>query len=218
VSGLSFDFTLDQNSISSNSLLLNFLFGSSEIIGAQFTDVAAIIVDGINYAKLPNGSILVVKPEAGLRDTGNPSDTYSCWWNSYQSTPTQPLYITNTDGTISSICSLSTTGDVYASLDPTLSTHHVDFVVSDVSDRAVPSFLGFAFPQAQVSTFSGIFYPNSISAPVISMVSTGSAIVTFANAFYDSTYTAQVYDANGSLIETIPNFTSGSTINGLSPL
>ena len=213
VSALSFDFTV--NDPNNNALSLNFIFGSSEYFNnPNYPDVAAVIVDGVNYARMPNGSILVVTPAAGLNDVGQPSNE-SCW--SPASKASHPIYISG-DGYVFNICSASETRALFASLDPSLEVHHVDFVVSDVRDRSAPSMLAFSFPKVSISLYSGIFAGNALDAPTVSRIDTGSAEVTFGDALYPSTYTARVYDAAGNLIQTLPYFSSGDTIYGLSPV
>jgi hypothetical protein len=203
--GFSFD-TIDPVT---TQISLSFLFASSEISGANFPDVAAIIVDGVNYARMPNGSILVVNPSSDMFAVGQPTTESSCW---FQNGSAQPYALNG-----HAVCELSPTQSLYAALDPALAHHTIAFVVGDVTDRNVPSQLAFTLPHASFN-MSRLFvvHQNALDTVTVSHVDTGSAVVTFADALYPSTYTANVYDKAGTLLQTIANITSGSSIYGLS--
>lgn len=107
---------------STPSVQLNFLFLSAEGYMSNW-DIAVFIVDGVNYAKLPNDRILRVAAEANLTDISLRNLTFDPnvpFLNAQAAAPTQ---------------------SITALLDPALTRHRAILAVGDTGDEVVPTYL-----------------------------------------------------------------------------
>jgi hypothetical protein len=200
VSSLSFDFETTDPSIV--SLEIDFMFASMEYFNSNW-DIAAVIVDGVNYAFLPNGTILRVRPEANLcnfnYDPENnfgsniqnpdpvcqnviPNGNYNYYYNNQA--------LTSLNGIVQAAAPAARIG---ALLDPELETHSITFAVADTTDEIVPSYLMFSLVQGSVQTFSGfggiiedvLTVPDAPTSLVAQKTGKRSAIVTLNNSAYN---------------------------------
>ena len=137
VSALSFDFTVPAGITSIN---LDFLFASQESYKSNW-DIAGVFVDGVNYARLPNGQILRVTSASEL--------------NSYNS----PL--------LSGWYSWAVPQTVVGLLDLNKTTHTIKIAVADTDDKLVPSGLFLSSLRSSTQTGGGIvpISASSISPP-----------------------------------------------------
>ena len=138
------------------SVSLQYLFGSNEYYAANY-DVAAIFVDGVNWAKLANGTTISVHPDSGLTSV-NPgvANFYtSCWTNSY---------------TMVGLFNMS------------LATHKIQIVVADTGDPVVASSIAASLVSGGTATSGGIFVGTPPDAPNIG-VATATGQTTASVAF-----------------------------------
>ena len=171
VSSVSFQFTTTSAAI--KSVDLNFLFGSNEFYAEEW-DIAAVIVDGVNYAKLANGSIWRVDPNANLVDLTNglylgSSPNYNPFVSSYdQNVPVQiggyRLY------------SAAPTGRIVGLLDPSLTTHSITIAVGDTSDEIVPSYLFVSLVKGSLDTVGGIQSEGKAPSNVVAKALTAKKV------------------------------------------
>ena len=127
------------------SVSLQYLFGSNEYYAANY-DVAAILVDGVNWAKLANGTTLSVHPDSGLTPV-NPgvSGFYtSCWTNTYT---------------------------MVGLFDMSLATHKIQIVVADTGDPVVASSIAASLVSGGTATSGGIAAGTAPGAPTIGIAS-----------------------------------------------
>mgnify|MGYP000418340351 CR=1 FL=1 len=112
------------------SISLQYLFGTNENC-TQSWDIAAIFVDGINYAKLANGNTITVNPSSGLVSVNPnvPGFSTSCWTNTY---------------TMVGLFNMA------------LTTHKIQIVVGDTGDTAVPSTFAVSLIAGGTATSGGI--------------------------------------------------------------
>ena len=122
-SALTFSFTADAGIL---ALTLDFIFATDEFPDQGVTDVAAVFIDGINYALFPDGDFLHF--QVGTPNANNFFDN-----NQNNVGGVSPLAI-EYDGVSKS---LSLTG----LLNPLLTTHTVKIAVADTSDTAFDSAL-----------------------------------------------------------------------------
>ena len=227
VSSLSFDFTTTDSSFV--SLEIDFMFASMEVFNSNW-DIAAVIVDGVNYAFLPNGTILRVRPEANLCNfkpnyywSQNPDP--SCqnvisnlnYVNYYQT-------LSSLDGVVAAAAPSSRIG---ALLNPALSVHSITFAVADTSDQLVPSYLMFSLVQGSIQTFSGLggiilnVKPDAPTSVVANSTSSTTADVSFTAPDSDGGATINSYTATsspGGITGTVEQSGSGIIpMTGLQP-
>ena len=227
VSSLSFDFTTTDSSFV--SLEIDFMFASREVFNSNW-DIAAVIVDGVNYAFLPNGTILRVRPEANLCNfevnyywIQNPDP--SCQnvishlhpVNYYQA-------LSSVDGVVAAAAPSSRIG---ALLNPALSVHSITFAVADTSDQIVPSYLMFSLVQGSIQTFSGLggiilnVKPDAPTSVVANSTSSTTADVSFTAPDSDGGATINSYTATsspGGFTGTLEQSGSGTIpVTGLQP-
>jgi len=179
------------------SVSLQYLFGSNEYYAANY-DVAAIFVDGVNWAKLANGTTISVHPDSGLTSV-NPgvANFYtSCWTNSYT---------------------------MVGLFDMSLATHKIQIVVADTGDAIVPSSIAASLVSGGTATSGGIVVGTASSAPTIGLATaTGATTATVAFTAPASnggsaitSYTATSSPAGGS--GTLTQAGSGTiSVTGLS--
>ena len=137
------------------SISLQYLFGSNETC-TQSWDIAAIFVDGINYAKLANGNTITVDPSSGLVSV-NPNVSgfsTSCWTNTY---------------TMVGLFNMA------------LTTHKIQIVVGDTGDYQVPSTFAVSLISGGTATSGGIVAGTLSGAPTIGLATaTGATTATVA--------------------------------------
>ena len=137
------------------SISLQYLFGSNESC-TQSWDIAAIFVDGINYAKLANGNTITVDPSSGLVSV-NPNVSgfsTSCWTNTY---------------TMVGLFNMA------------LTTHKIQIVVGDTGDYQVPSTFAVSLISGGTATSGGIVAGTLSGAPTIGLATaTGATTATVA--------------------------------------
>ena len=179
------------------SISLQYLFGSNESC-TQSWDIAAIFVDGINYAKLANGNTITVDPSSGLVSV-NPNVSgfsTSCWTNTY---------------TMVGLFNMA------------LTTHKIQIVVGDTGDYQVPSTFAVSLISGGTATSGGIVAGTLSGAPTIGLATaTGATTATVAFTAPASnggaaitSYTATSSPAGGS--GTLTQAGSGTiSVTGLS--
>jgi hypothetical protein len=137
------------------SISLQYLFGTQENC-SQSWDIAAILVDGVNYAKLANGNTITVSPSSGLT-TVNPGVSgfsTSCWTNTY---------------TMVGLFNMA------------LTTHKIQILVGDTGDNVVPSSFAVSLIAGGTATSGGIVPGVLSGAPTIGVATaTGQTTATVA--------------------------------------
>jgi len=137
------------------SISLQYLFGTNENC-SQSWDIAAILVDGVNYAKLANGNTITVSPSSGLTSVnpGVSGFSTSCWTNTY---------------TMVGLFNMA------------LTTHKIQIVVGDTGDYVVPSSFAVSLIAGGTATSGGIVPGVLSGAPTIGVATaTGQTTATVA--------------------------------------
>jgi hypothetical protein len=137
------------------SISLQYLFGSNENC-TQSWDIAAILVDGVNYAKLANGNTITVNSSSGLTSVNpnKPGFSTSCWTNTY---------------TMVGLFNMA------------LTTHKIQIVVGDTGDASVPSTFAVSLISGGTATSGGIVAGTLSGAPTIGLATaTGATTATVA--------------------------------------
>lgn len=223
VSALSFNFTTAKPSIE-----LDFLFASKEF---QFSnwDIAAVIVDGVNYAFLPNGSILRVRPESNLcnfNSTSYGDNVTNPACSDVIQRPFPGYGLSGTFNTLENINAAAPTARIVGLLnpDPTLTQHNITFAVADTTDQIVPSFLMFSLVRGSIQTFGGIFVyvePDAPTSVVATATSSTTANISFTAPVSDGGTQITSYTATsspGGITGTIEQEGSGTIpMTGLTP-
>lgn len=223
VSALSFNFTTAKPSIE-----LDFLFASKEF---QFSnwDIAAVIVDGVNYAYLPNGSILRVRPESNLCNFNSTSYGDNVTNPACSDVIQSPFFgygLSGTFDTLENINAAAPTARIVGLLnpDPTLTQHNITFAVADTTDQIVPSFLMFSLVRGSIQTFGGIFVyvePDAPTSVVATATSSTTANISFTAPVSDGGTQITSYTATsspGGITGTIEQEGSGTIpMTGLTP-
>jgi len=144
VNSLVIEFTVDAGI---TSVSANFVFGSDEFPDQGVTDFFMFIVDGVNYAKFPDGSLVSFVQgvnAANFLNNGN---------------PTGAQYPIEFDG-------ISLALGVVGILDPNLTTHTLKIVTGDTSDTIFDSGVFIGGLTAGTSTGGGICGgPNQPACP-----------------------------------------------------
>lgn len=150
VAYLEFSFTLDDPA--QNAVAASFVFGTEEFPDQSVTDIFAFIVDGVNYAFFPDGSLInfdLGGASAGFYNS-NLTNSYAIEWDGL----TDILSITGL-------------------IDTTLSTHTLKIAIADTSDTIFDSAVYLSSLSGTTSTGGGgIDHPPSAvpvpaSAPLI---------------------------------------------------
>jgi len=129
-----------------NSVAIDFMLGSGEYFTGDW-DLAAIYIDGENYAYLPNGSFLRVNSSAQIANVCTYGFSSSCFISDY-----------SINGIILGTISPKLT--MYAALDPNLTNHTFVAIVANTDDVVLPSslllsnFQSFGVAQELMSVFS----------------------------------------------------------------
>ena len=179
VNSLKFDFTVPAGISSVN---LDFLFASQETYTSDW-DIAGVFVDGVNYAKLPNGRILRVTTASELN---NYYSSLLSGWDSWAVPQT-----------------------VVGLLDLTKTTHTIKIAVADTDDQLVPSglFLSSLRTSAQTGGGGGIV-PISGSS-----VSPPTALAGAGGPAFTLNYAAAAGGmSNGEINVTVPAGWSGGSV------
>lgn len=117
---LAFDFTVPEGA---NAVSLDFMYGTEEFPDWNFPDVAAIVIDGRNYAIFEDGTPLIFDPD----------------------TPVADILVDNTDGHLPiEYDGMSPVRHLMAPLDPELEVHSFKAVVSDANDQVYDTGLFLA--------------------------------------------------------------------------
>ena len=134
---LSFQFQVPDNT---EALILEWMVGTEEFpeYGGNFTDIAAVFVDNVNYLYFPNGQkVEYIKPSTW---TGGDPGT-APFFTSNTTTPV-PLNAAAAVGTLNIEYDGVTAPDlVVGLLNPSLDVHTLKIVVSDVSDKVFDTSL-----------------------------------------------------------------------------
>ena len=218
VSSLSFDFTTTSSTI--KSVDLGFLFASNELFDQEW-DISAVIVDGVNYAKLANGKIWRVDPAANLIDlTGilfvPPFTGYDPGLGTWDQIV--PINIGS-----NKVYSAAPAGRIVALLDPTLSTHSITIAVGDTRDEIVPSYLFISLINGSIDTVGGIKNADKAPSNVVAKALTAKKVaISFdppadTNGGKVASYIATLNP--GGFTQTLKQSGSGSfQFNGLNQL
>jgi len=158
---LAFDFTVDSGA---NAVSMDFIFGTEEFPEYidSYPEIAAIFVDGVNYAGFADGSILTLTSDTV--DSGNyyDNDTRDAAGNT-----ALDIEYDGVSGPLS----------VLGLLDPTLDVHTIKIAVSDTNDAILDT--GLFVANMQSLTFGGIptdptpTDPTDPTGPVVSFVGSG---------------------------------------------
>jgi len=229
VSALSFDFTTSNPSIE-----VDFLFASMEHYVSDW-DIAAVIVDGVNYAYLSNGNLMRVRPESNLCNflPVGFMDYYDIYQGPACADVTRNIngytyyYVSNTFNSINGqVAAAAPAARIVGLLDPNLEQHNITFAVADTSDQIIASYLMFSLVRGSIQTFGGIFIPDFVApdAPT-SVVATATGATTANVSFIAPTtgdflgitsYTAT--SSPGGITGTIEQSGSGTIrMTGLQP-
>ena len=147
---ISFSFTVGAGK---TSVSAKFVFGTDEFPTQSVTDIFGFFVDGVNYAKFPNGDLISNTP-------GNPT-------NFINNPVGGGLYGIEYNG-------LTQVFTVIGLLDPLLSTHTITFGVADTSDTIFDSGVFIADLTAGTDTGGGICTnPNGCATTVPEPVTLG---------------------------------------------
>ncbi|WP_162551314.1 S-layer homology domain-containing protein [Paenibacillus tepidiphilus] len=133
VSALEFEFTVPEGK---TSVALSFIFASQE--GIADWDIAGVFVDGVNYAFMPNGSILRVNKDANLI---NYNSTEVPGWRSWA--PPQTLV---------------------GLLDSKLTTHKLKIAVANTGDDVAPTGIFISGLTPGTATTGGVQEPSKDSS------------------------------------------------------
>lgn len=141
VTSLTFNFTVPAGK---TSVSMNFIFASQENPTSNW-DVAGVIVDGVNYAFMPNGSILRVAPAANI--TAYTSPVFPDWQGF-----TKPQTLV-------------------ALLNTNLSVHTIKIAVANTDDHDVPTGIFVSSLDAGNATTGGVGNQTSTAAvPTLSQL------------------------------------------------
>ncbi len=147
VNFIEFDFTVDDPS--SNAVSAQFVFGSDEFPDQGVTDVFAFIVDGVNYAMFPDGSLVsfVQGANAGqFVDNDFGTGNYDIEYDGF-----------------------SRRLNVVGLLDPNLSTHTIKIAIADTSDTIFDSGVFIGGLMATQSDEGGIVDPETTPEPTATL-------------------------------------------------
>lgn len=229
VSALSFDFRTANPSIE-----VDFLFASMENYISQW-DIAAVIVDGVNYAYLSNGNIIRVRPDSnlcnffpvGYMDAPIYQGPACADVIRNQNGYTGFYYVSNTFNSINGqVAAAAPAARIVGLLDPNLEQHNITFAVADTTDQIIASYLMFSLVRGSIQTFGGIFIPDFVApdAPT-SIVATPTGATTANVSFTAPTtgdflgitsYTAT--SSPGGITGTLEQSGSGTiSMTGLQP-
>jgi len=143
LSAVSFTFTTD---VLHNVVSLDFILASKEYYTGDW-DIAAIFIDGQNYAFLPNGNVLRVNESAQITNVCTTGVSGGCLVSQYS---LNGILL----GTISPKLTL------YASIDSEAASHTLTAIVANTDDNAYPSsllfgnFQSFQAQEVGISTFT----------------------------------------------------------------
>jgi hypothetical protein len=221
VSALTFDFTTSDASIA--SLEIDFMFASSEFFISDW-DIAAVIVDGVNYAFLPNGNILRVRQESALCNfaafgfPGFPGDPGDPGFPGFEQNPDPVCQNIDFNQNYSffgpeGLSAGAPAGRIGALLDQNIALgdpHTITFAVGDTGDEIVPSYLMFSLVQGSIQTFGGL---GGIFIPTLTVPDAPTAVVATATGKTTATvsFEAPAYDGDS----TISSYTATSSPGGI---
>lgn len=136
---LNFSFTVGAGQ---NSVSATFVFGTEEFPTQVVTDIFGFFVDGVNFAKFPNGSLIANNGATNFISNPVGFGLYTIEYNG-----------------------LSNVLSVVGLLDPTLTIHTISIAIADTNDVVFDSGVFVTGLQAGVSACSGIGCNNNVPEP-----------------------------------------------------
>ena len=136
---LNFSFTVGAGQ---NSVSATFVFGTEEFPTQSVTDIFGFFVDGVNFAKFPNGSLIANNGVTNFISNPVGFGLYTIEYNG-----------------------LSNVLSVVGLLDPTLTIHTISIAIADTNDVVFDSGVFVTGLQAGVSACSGIGCNNNVPEP-----------------------------------------------------
>ena len=136
---LNFSFTVGAGQ---NSVSATFVFGTEEFPTQAVTDIFGFFVDGVNFAKFPNGSLIANNGATNFISNPVGGGLYTIEYNG-----------------------LSNVLSVVGLLDPTLTIHTISIAIADTNDVIFDSGVFVTGLQAGVSACSGIGCNNNVPEP-----------------------------------------------------
>ena len=136
---LNFSFTVGAGQ---NSVSATFVFGTEEFPTQAVTDIFGFFVDGVNFAKFPNGSLIANNGATNFISNPVGGSLYTIEYNG-----------------------LSNVLSVVGLLDPTLTIHTISIAIADTNDVIFDSGVFVTGLQAGVSACSGIGCNNNVPEP-----------------------------------------------------
>ena len=136
---LTFSFTV---AAGQNAVSAKFLFGTDEFPTQSVTDIFGFFVDGVNFAKFPNGSLIANNGATNFISNPVGGGLYGIEYNG-----------------------LSNVLDVTGLLNLSLTTHTISIAIADTGDTIFDSGVFVAGLQAGVSACSGIGCNNDVPEP-----------------------------------------------------
>ena len=136
---LNFSFTVGAGQ---NSVSATFVFGTEEFPTQAVTDIFGFFVDGVNFAKFPNGSLIANNGATNFISNPVGFGLYTIEYNG-----------------------LSNVLSVVGLLDPTLTIHTISIAIADTNDVVFDSGVFVTGLQAGVSACSGIGCNNNVPEP-----------------------------------------------------
>ena len=152
---LNFSFTVGAGQ---NSVSAMFVFGTDEFPTQSVTDIFGFFVDGVNYAKFSNGSLIANNGATNFISNPVGAGLYGIEYNGL-------THVLNVVGLLNS----------------TLSTHTISIAIADTDDTIFDSGVFVKGLQAGISACSGIDCNNNVPEPG-SLALVGAALAALAAA------------------------------------
>ena len=136
---LNFSFTV---AAGQNSVSAMFVFGTDEFPTQSVTDIFGFFVDGVNFAKFPNGSLIANNGATNFISNPVGGGLYGIEYNG-----------------------LTNVLNVVGLLNPSLTTHTLSIAIADTNDTIFDSGVFVKGLQAGISACSGIGCNNNVPEP-----------------------------------------------------
>ena len=136
---LNFSFTV---AAGQNSVSAMFVFGTDEFPTQSVTDIFGFFVDGVNFAKFPNGSLIANNGATNFISNPVGGGLYGIEYNG-----------------------LTNVLNVVGLLNPSLTTHTLSIAIADTNDTIYDSGVFVKGLQAGISACSGIGCNNNVPEP-----------------------------------------------------